>query len=325
MRTHPSGGTRVCLYIIFNIMAFGNNPLLFWPKQAYFLVKNSAKDWYSVQPKAVQLAFEHRAAPSAARPPAPRFRVARSSDMARSRSRKRKAMPSAAAVASKKRQRGMAVPKAGLGYLRTSGYFGGQELRFHVKVVNATTSAVTTVTFDDMLLIPQDGTESGRIGQTVKIAALSMNVQLGLAAALSGTIGDADGHTGFRVVLVQDKQANGATASFTDVFESSGLQTYRNRENLKRFKVLYDRVINVNSAGMALVNAAGDGIDYYQPQKEVPFKVVFPMRGMEIDFDSSATTGATATRRSNNLVAFIYIAHSSISTYYVEFETLWVG
>lgn len=52
-----------------------------------------------------------------------------------------------------------------------------------------------------------------------------------------------------RVILVYDRQTNGAAPAATDVLVSATAISPRNLENRHRFKILYDRTIEVNNVG----------------------------------------------------------------------------
>lgn len=138
-----------------------------------------------------------------------------------------------------------------------------------------------------LTLIPQGVTESTRIGRRCTIKS----IQIRGTAVWNPAAGNV-GATISYIYLVWDKQCNGAAASVTDVLTSNLMSTaLANLENSDRFIILKRFVIPQQSE--AGVNGAFSinqfPIDYYR-------KCNIP-----IDFDSSASTGALTTIKSNNL------------------------
>lgn len=104
-----------------------------------------------------------------------------------------------------------------------------------------------------------------------------------------------------RVVVLIDKQANGALPAAADVFTinptvGSGsigyMNAYRNLDNIHRFEVLYDKKFAVKPpiAGMTDPPATS-------------FKI---SRKKRIEVEWSGTDGSNSTIRSNNLVMMVY-------------------
>lgn len=52
-----------------------------------------------------------------------------------------------------------------------------------------------------------------------------------------------------RVLIVLDKQANGATPAITDILTANNINAPRNLNNSKRFKILVDKRMQLNAAG----------------------------------------------------------------------------
>lgn len=265
--------------------------------------------------------------PETARAPSPFEEVDRGAYIemrAKRPTKKRKAYQYA--TGARKRSK-LGVPVKQVGLLRTSGYFGGSEVHFRQYISNDTTTAVTAKLYDDILAIAQDNKVTGRNGTAVRLHTLSLNFQVTLNAIVSTDFALTQGHGHWRFVLVQDRQCNGAAAAFVDIFESIGLQTYRNRENLKRFRILYDKTLVLNSAVTAHLS---DGtttavVNYFQPSREAVWKVVFPLKSMEIDYKAGTTDGAVSTRKSNNVFLYVYTGHAGSATVYCDYELLFTG
>lgn len=72
-----------------------------------------------------------------------------------------------------------------------------------------------------------------------------------------------------RVLLVYDRQTNGAAPGLTDIIRGGTVCGMRNLENRKRFKILMDYTVRLNAnytGGASLHTAANNGVfkDYYQ-------------------------------------------------------------
>lgn len=152
-------------------------------------------------------------------------------------------------------------------------------------------------------LIPQNATESGRIGRACWIRHLSYRYSLRVQPLTDTT---PQPSTQVRLILYFDCQANGAAATTEDILESaSDTLSYRNRANLGRFQILMDRnyIIGYKSGGggTAANTYCGDGI-IGEFSKEMSFPVYF-----------SSTTGAISEVQSNNL-GILYIADGSGTT-----------
>ncbi len=134
-------------------------------------------------------------------------------------------------------------------------------------------------------LIPQGVTESTRIGRKAFIKSVQIRAKLLYTPGAS-----AIGTDNTDLYLVLDKQANGAAAAITDVFESATIQTAMlNLANSGRFVIL--RHWPVVFASQAGVSGA-----YARQAKQLNF-----FKSCNIPIEFSSTTGAITEIRSNNL------------------------
>lgn len=92
---------------------------------------------------------------------------------------------------------------------------------------------VSSVASGDTNLL-RDGNKLGAIGVQIKIALENGNANIDNIA---------------RIVLVKDKQSNGATAVWTDVFNTVGVASQRVVGSLSRFEILMDKTIPVSAMG----------------------------------------------------------------------------
>jgi len=187
-----------------------------------------------------------------------------------------------------KRARTVVVPR---NLLRVGGYTGrfgkNGELKFFDTAISFTIDATGEVPATGQLnLIPQGDTESTRVGRkcTVKSIEWWLNMQYNPSAA---NVEDLT-----KIAIVQDKQANGAAATAALVYTSTNLPTApRNLENEPRFRVLKE-IVQVWNAQAGVAGAYAPVQKYVHGRKKVNIPLIF---------DSTATTGAIGTIRTNNI------------------------
>lgn len=92
-----------------------------------------------------------------------------------------------------------------------------------------------------------------------------------------------------KVALVLDKQANGTTPTWTQVFDGSSPFDFRNMDNTGRFKVLWSKNITLNN----MFSSAATNTVRRQ------WSIHKQLRGLVIRYDAS--TGVTGTIKDNNL------------------------
>lgn len=197
------------------------------------------------------------------------------------------------------------------GYLRTGGVFGRfggatPELKFiDCKQANLAMTATGTIfpqaasaltygpaagsapSTGSFCTIVQGDQEYQRVGRQITIKKILCRGIFVLANATPAET--------VRLLLIQDMQANGAVPTVNTAIGFTGkaveIVDFNNIENSKRFKVLYDKQVDVNAL-TALAASANT--------RQLQFKF-FLKCNIPIDYDSTATTGAIATIRSNNL------------------------
>lgn len=145
-------------------------------------------------------------------------------------------------------------------------------------------------------VIPQNDTQSGRIGRKCTIKSINVKGTVTKAAGVEPS-------DDFHMWIVQDTQTNGAQAATGTLFNAVSVTpgaALRNLENSSRFKILKHIHIENDSgasAGVAGTYSADDQqIDCYLKTNIV------------MEFDSTATTGAVATMRSNH----VFLAYGSV-------------
>lgn len=206
------------------------------------------------------------------------------------------------------RQRGRfgAIPVQAVvvpGFTRTGGFFGrfgrGGELKFldqdidDAAIATGGTVFLNGSTEASLLRIPEGNGESERIGRKVTVRSINWRFDITLPELVAQATPPA-GDT-VRVILYLDKQANGAAAATTDILETNDYQSFNNLANSKRFRTLMDRTYAINWDVGIGITASSD----YQSKRisDTFFKKV----NIPIEYDNTATTGALATIRSNNI------------------------
>ncbi len=185
------------------------------------------------------------------------------------------------------------------GRQRTSGFWGigrraaagaNPELKFlDTDLSDATVSAVAT--FQNINLIAQNVTESGRVGRKCTVRSISIR---GIGQLASGTVATATS-AALRCRLVLDTQCNGTNITAAQLFEADTYQSFLNLANRTRFRVLWDGTFKLCSpaGGPASTTTTTYGEDLalieYHKNGNWP-----------LEFDN--TTGAVTEIRSNNLV-----------------------
>lgn len=112
--------------------------------------------------------------------------------------------------------------------------------------VQATAEALpTTGIITQLTNIAQGDTKSTRDGDQVKLTQIYVNGIIQKHASATAT--------SVRILLVMDKQTNGAIYTLADLLEdtsaSDNIVSANNLDNKFRFKVLYDKVFNVSNSG----------------------------------------------------------------------------
>ncbi len=183
------------------------------------------------------------------------------------------------------------------------------ELKFHdvdIDQAVADLSAGVILGTDSWNKIVQDVTEKTRVGRKCTVRSIGWRANLKYALNASTALGTP--HT-VRLMVVLDKQANGAAPTVTGVLESANYQSFNNLANTSRFMTLFDTTIPLNYQA-----AAGDGTTNDAAPLDHPF-TFFKKCNIVLEFDDSVATGAIGSIRSNNIFGIMIssIASSTAS------------
>jgi len=163
---------------------------------------------------------------------------------------------------------------------------------------------INTGTNNNFLLIPEGNGPSTRNGR--KITVTQFHVRFAIKR-LNGTT-PLNASEPIRVVFLVDTQCNGADPSV--IANNTGILSNRNTAitdslafynlfNGKRFKILYDKIFYPKSDGGGLSGTDTFSGSVFHGKFSKLWK-----KGLPIEYDQSATTGATSTIRTNNLLGF---------------------
>lgn len=191
---------------------------------------------------------------------------------------------------------------------RTGGYYGryanGGELKFHDVSPGDSPTVTAGIITTSLNLIAQGTTEKTRIGRKCVIKSINWHWNITLPPSTAA----ADAGDNVRVMLILDKQANGAVPVVLDILELEQYQEFRNLANSGRFQVLYDRTYPVlASAGSG--RGSTDTLSYGEGHLVGTF-----YKKCNIPIEFSGVTGAITEIRSNNLIA-LFISESGKATF----------
>lgn len=196
------------------------------------------------------------------------------------------------------------------GRYRKSGFYGrypgaggpvtGGELKFHdidwdQAAADWTAGKISNTS--SLILIGQGVTESTRIGRKAVIRSIGWRGQLELIA--QSTVGLPNS---VRVMLIQDKQCNGAAplvATTAGVLASANYQSFNNLANKGRFKVLMDKTYAMN-----VIGSAGDGTSNDAAAVERNF-TFFKKCNIPIEYSGTASPAVITEVRTNNIFGLL--------------------
>jgi len=230
-------------------------------------------------------------------------------------------------AAEKARKAALAAARAA-GPMRTSGYTGrftGPSAELKYLDAYYPESICTGATAFLMTIVAQGTGPTQRIGAKLTVRSLQLTMTLHMDE--SGV--DTHNTELFRVLVVEDRQCNGATHAITDLLDTAHGQpswkAYPRIENGDRFKIIYDQnhqlerknaassaVAYTELPGTAAVPNGGGftnpGISKTWGEAEKTFKIYKPL---DINVLYTGTAGVTADHRSNSLWLWVIPEHGS--------------
>lgn len=193
-------------------------------------------------------------------------------------------------ISKKRRRTSFGANKRGVYASAAPAYFAVPtgEMKFvDTTFASAATTTAGAITNSSLNVIPQDNTESGRIGRKCVIKRVQLQGKLQLPA--SSTLNTSSDIV--RIIVYQDKQTNGAAATVALLLEAANIFSFRNLENSGRFNILMDKKMTINAQGATGTSSSA---------ATKPWSL-YKSCNIPIEFDASASTGVITTMRSNNV------------------------
>ncbi len=206
----------------------------------------------------------------------------------------------------------------GRGYVRVAGFYGKTGSSGELKFVDFSTGDSTisaAMRNQNLSVIPQNDTESGRDGRKCTIKSVAIRGHFKLTGPTSAT----DASCRVRCRLVLDMQTNGADFAATDLLSTDVIDSFSNLAQSSRFKVLMDKVYTLNATG-----AAPSGAAFIAMEKTVNVSV-YKKLDIPMEYNSTATTGAVATQRSNSLHWVVQTSDGEIVAEATQIRIRFVG
>ncbi len=180
---------------------------------------------------------------------------------------------------------------------RVGGYYGrfagaNAELKFKDTTVDDAIIAANGVITDSVNLIGQGTGESQRIGRKCTIRSILWRGALSIPRL--ETEGSPGASERFRLIMYQDKQANGAAATQAGILETTIYDSYRNLSNSGRFVILMDKFVCLNY--QTLSHHADNSFSMAENQRQFQY---YKKCSIPLEFDN--TVGAITELRSNNI------------------------
>ncbi len=165
---------------------------------------------------------------------------------------------------------------------------------FDGTVLDAVVPATGVILQDSMCLIAQGTTALTRVGRKIVIKKIQMKWINELAGS-GTTTSTADT---IRLILYQDKQANGAIATTAAILGASPeVKSFRNLDEVGRFRVLMDRVVELKSN---YSDSATSGLATVYSSLNMNTNIVLEYSGV---------AGAITELRSNNVGLMVITDH----------------
>lgn len=179
------------------------------------------------------------------------------------------------------------------------------ELKFFDTTKAGTAVATAGTIFDSSLLLMQEGnTDSTRIGNKIQLKSLMIR---GTYVVTSAT--PAAGSNVVRIIVYQDRQANGATAAVTDILNTADYRSFNNMDNTDRFRTLCEEVIEYNCQ-----SAAGDGTANVTSEQVRTF---FLKKRLDIPIKYKGNAGTIADVASNNIGVLVIAREATGAVEYI--------
>lgn len=172
------------------------------------------------------------------------------------------------------------------------------EKKFKDTQINDGGNVESTMEFlPDFLTIVQGTGASKRIGRRLTITNIHIRASLSIAGGIATELANWKQPESFRVILVHDKQCNGALPVATDLLVTDTIESYRNVNNILRFEFLMDSMTDLPLVGCGFTH---DGASYNIAQQGVQVTKTWNYKCW-IPIEYSGTTGVLSERVQQNV------------------------
>ena len=146
------------------------------------------------------------------------------------------------------------------------------------------------------------------IGRIVHIKSIYIRCMIRLRDTINSALNQVPGRDTIKLMIVLDRQANGTSATYTDVYEDDDINSLRDLENSKRFSILKTVVKTISTT----VNY--DGTNYFHSEKRALLNCYVNMKkGIKIEYSPQAGGNRTiAEVRSNNILVMAISTNGQI-------------
>lgn len=127
------------------------------------------------------------------------------------------------------------------------------ELKWFETDLTSTTQTSTGTVNASLNLINHGVDESQMIGRRIYVSHLDINARVAAPADSASTVGALQGSRTFRLLLIQDHQANGSQPTASEILVSPSIFAHSNPDNEERFTILEEWI------GTVTPPAAGSG------------------------------------------------------------------
>ncbi len=170
---------------------------------------------------------------------------------------------------------------------------GPPELKFFNSDIDDASVAAGATIIGSINLIAQGVGESQRIGR--KCVVRQVHGRWNLRLPNQTNVGAAES---IRILIVLDKQANGANAATTDIVETASYLSFNNLANKGRFRTLMDRTYILKPT-----SGAGDGTTNDSGEDMIQDSLYKPVN---IPIEFSGTSGVIGEITSNNILVVTF-------------------
>ncbi len=177
-------------------------------------------------------------------------------------------------------------------FKRGKGYISPPEHKFNDVTLDDAVVSTTGDWASAILQIPEGAGEEQRTGRKIVVKSIDWKLRAQLpATSVPGQTSDL-----LRMMVVLDKQANGAVPAVNDYLETADFQSFNNLANSFRFKTLW--------SGTYVLNAQAGAYDGVNDQfgNVIVADVVHLDVNVPVNYADDLTTGIISTIRSNNIL-----------------------